>query len=262
MANVDVIMAAYNEEMRVSISIESILTQTYTDWRLLICDDGSKDRTFEIISEYALMYPGKIIALKNNINKGLTYTLNKLISMSNAKYVARMDADDKSRPDRLLKQVSFLDANMEYAMVGTAVEKYDENGFFARTIYPEKPDKKSFLWNSPFAHPTIMIRKDVIKDLNGYKDESRTLRCEDYDLWMRLYAKGYKGYNLQEPLFEYYEGRYSYNKRKFKYRISEMRTRYYGFKKMNLLPGGLIYVIKPLIIGIIPNQFIAYIKKR
>ena len=141
------------------------------------------------------------------------------------------------------------------------IMKCDEDGYFAKTIYPEEPTRKSFLWNSPFAHPTVMIRSNVIKQMNGYKDEPRTLRCEDYDLWMRIFENGYKGYNIQDPLLEYYEGRFSYSKRKFKYRIAEMRTRYSGFRALGLLPQGLPYVIKPLIVGLIPIKCMQKIKQ-
>lgn len=261
MATVDIIMAAYNEEKTVGAAIDSVLSQTYNDWRLLLCDDGSIDNTYKILKEYSAEYPGKIVAIGNDGNKGLTYTLNRLISVSSAKYIARMDADDRCKPERLEKQVAFLDSHPEYAMTGTAIEKFDEKGVFTTVKYPEKPNIMSFLWNSPFAHPSIMIRQDILIKLKGYRDELRTQRCEDYDLWMRMYEDGYQGYNIQEPLFEYYEGRYSYGKRKFKYRIAEMQTRFYGFRRLGLLPEGLLYVIKPILVGLVPAKIMVYIRR-
>ncbi len=261
MALVDIIMAAYNEEKRIEAAIESILAQTFCDWRLLICDDGSTDDTMSVILRYAEQYPQKIFVMQNQTNKGLTYTLNRLIKIVDSKYVARMDADDRSRETRLEKEIDFLNNNPQYAFVGTAVEKYDEEGFFSVIRFPEKPEKRDFLWNNPFAHPTILMRSDVLKNLNGYRDESYTLRNEDYDLWMRMYASGFKGYNLKEPLLDYYEGRYSYSKRKFKYRIAEMKTRYMGYKGMGLMPLGVVFMVKPLLVGLIPAQIMIIIRK-
>ena len=262
MACVDVIMAAYNDEKRICAAIESILAQTFEDWRFIICDDGSKDNTYYVISRYAEKYPQKILVMRNEENKGLTFTLNRLIKETTAKYIARMDSDDRSKPKRLEQQVYFLDYHSEYAMVGTNVEKFDENGVFSVSRYPEKPDKKSFLWNSPFAHPSIMIRQEVLNILNGYNDKPRTYRCEDYDLWMRMYEKGYKGFNIQEPLLEYYEGKDSFRKRKFKYRITEMKTRWIGFLRLGLFPIGLLFMLKPLIVGLLPRGLLLEVKNR
>lgn len=261
MAYVDVIMSAYNEKNKIGSAIESILSQSYDDWRLIVCDDGSKDGTFEVIKLYEKHNSDKILAIKNEENRGLTYTLNRMLKLSNAKYIARMDADDKSRPDRIKKQVDFLDAHTEYAMVGSVIIKFDEEGPFSTVMLPEKPEVKDFYWNSPFAHPSIMIRKEVIDKLGGYWDEPRTQRCEDYDLWMRLYEAGYKGYNIQEPIFEYYEGRNSYRKRKLKYRIAEMRTRFYGYRRLRLMPLGIVYTIKPLVVGLIPSVCLVKMRK-
>lgn len=260
MARVAVIMGVYNEEKKLIGAIESVLAQSFQDWILLVCDDGSSDGSRSILEDYKNRYSDKIVLFRNERNRGLTYCLNKMIKNTNAEYIARMDADDVSRQDRLHRQVEFLDQNKEYAIVGTSIAKYDENGIFAKTIYPKEPNRKSFLWNSPFAHPSIMIRSDILKELKGYKDEPRTLRCEDYDLWMRLYEKGYKGYNIQDTLLEYYEGRNAYKKRKYKYRIAEMKTRYYGYKKLGLLPQGLPFVVKPLLVGVIPGVVVKNIK--
>lgn len=261
MAKIDVILPVYNAEKVIVDAIESIFNQTFSDWRLIVCDDGSADNTVKILIDYERKYPDKVVALINKENKGITYALNKMLRRTNAKYIARMDADDKSRPDRFEKQLMFLEKNSEYAIVGSSIMKFDENGEFALRRYPEKPEKKDFLWNSPFAHPSIMIRKEVIDLLGGYWDKKRTQRCEDYDLWMRLYAADYKGYNIQEPLLEYYEGRNSYGKRKFRYRIAEMKTRLFGYKRLGLLPLGLVYACKPLLVGMIPRFILVKMRK-
>lgn len=261
MAKIDVILPAYNSESVIGTAIESILAQSYSDWRLIACDDGSTDNTVKILRDYGEKYPCKVTILQNEENKGITFTLNNMLSRTEAKYIARMDADDKSRPDRFEKQLLFLEKNPEYAMVGSSIVKFDEEGEFGTHRYPEKPEKKDFLWNSPFAHPSIMIRKEVIDKLGGYCDEKRTQRCEDYDLWMRLYAAGYKGYNIIDPVFEYYEGRNSYGKRKFRYRIAEMRTRLYWYKRLGLMPKGFVFALKPILVGVVPQFILVKMRK-
>lgn len=256
MAIVDIIMGVYNEEDVIGRAIESILNQQDENWRLLVCDDGSTDNTFNIIEGYGKKFPDKIIVLKNEINRGLSYSLNKMIKKTNAKYIARMDADDVSNSVRIKEEREFLDNHLEYAMVGSAVNKFDDDGIFASKIYPENPSKKDFFWNNPFAHSTIMIRSEVLKELGGYRDIPRTLRCEDYDLWMRLYEKGYRGYNLRNVLLNYYESRRSYGKRRFRYRLNEAATRFDGYRRNGWLLSGFIYTLKPIFVGIIPANIL------
>ena len=101
-----------------------------------------------------------------------------------------------------------------------------------------------------------------MEEVNGYRVEKCTRRTEDYDLFMRLYAKGYQGYNLQEYLYEYNEDMYGYKKRKFKYRVDEFFLRIQDFKELNLMPKGYIYIFKPLISGITPKRVLKKINEQ
>lgn len=251
---ISVLMGAYNVEDTVGRAVESIIRQTNQEWCLLVCDDGSTDKTYAILEEYERKYPQLIKVYRNKQNKGLTYTLNRLIQKVNTEFIARMDADDISEKTRLDKEITFLDSHQDIALVGSSIYKFDEEGIFSTLILKKIPMKTDLYWNSPFVHPSIMIRTEVIKALQGYRDIEMTRRCEDYDLWFRLYSKGYQGYNLQEPLLYYYEGRKAYSKRKYKYRINEAKVRWNGYKINGLLPLGIIFVIKPLIVGLIPNH--------
>lgn len=261
MIYVDIIMGVYNEEKYIERAINSIIQQTDNRWRLLICDDGSIDKTILIVEKFISRYPQKIKLYRNDKNMGLTYSLNRLLELTDAKYIARMDADDLSVPERLEKQIQFMEEHKEYAFVGSSIEKFDEIGTFGINMYPETPEKKDFLWNNPFAHPTTMIRRKVLVEAGGYRDIPMTKRCEDYDLWMRLYELGYKGYNIQEPLLLYFENRNSYSKRKFVYRINEFKTRYDGFKRNGLMPKGIIYIFKPFFVSLIPNFILRKIRR-
>lgn len=127
MPEVSVIMGVFNSAKKVGVAIESILNQTFTDFEFIICDDASTDNTYETIKEYA----GKdkrIKLLKNEKNLGLAGTLNICLESARGKYIARMDDDDFSHPQRFEKQIKFLDENPEYAIVGTSKNYFDENG--------------------------------------------------------------------------------------------------------------------------------------
>lgn len=259
---VSVIMGAYNAEKTVARAIDSIIKQKYKDWVFIICDDGSKDRTLEILYDYKDRYPDKFIVLKNAENKGLTKTLNHCLKYVDTEYIARMDADDLSLPGRFEKEVFFLDNHPEYAFVGCAVERFDEGGVWNKTrITNVSPTKECFYKSSGFIHPTIMIRKSALDNVGGYREAWFTNRCEDYDLWMRLYAHGFVGYNLNEVLLQYYEGKDSFPKRKFRYRICEFVMRAKGYKALHMYPKGCIYVFKPLIAGLIPKRVIKLLHK-
>lgn len=260
---VSVIMGAYNVEKTVARAIDSILTQSFSDWVFIICDDGSKDHTLDIINDYKKKYPDKFVVLTNLQNKGLTYTLNHCLKYADSEYIARMDADDISLPDRFAREVLFLDTHPEYAFVGCAVERFDEGGVWKKgSIKTESPTKNCFYSSSGFIHPTVMVRKSAYDLVHGYREAWYTNRCEDYDLWMRMYASGLKGYNINEILFQYYEGKDSFPKRKYRYRIGEAVMRAKGYSALKMYPKGFAYIFKPLVIGLLPSKVVKYIHGR
>ena len=252
-------MGVYNvpERKILAKAIDSILNQTYQDFEFIICDDGSTDSCYEILQEYA-QKDKRIKLLKNEKNKGLSYTLNKCLSFAQGEYIARMDADDVALPTRLEQELKFLSKNKDYAMVGSNVYFIDGDKRWGVRSLPERPNKKDFLFTSPFVHPSIMIRRDVLCELNGYAEDA--IRCEDYDLWMRLYAQGYKGYNIQEYLLEFREDKNAYHRRAYRYRWYEGKIRLRGFRKLGLLPIGIPYVLKPFIVGLLPQSFLAIMR--
>lgn len=115
---------------------------------------------------------------------------------------------------------------------------------------------------SAFIHPTILVRAEVMQKLGGYSTETCALRTEDYELFMRLYAAGERGYNLQEFLFQYREDAFAYAKRKYRYRINEAWVRYKGFEKLGIRKGHWRFIIKPLIAGLFPANLMLFCRKK
>lgn len=255
-------MGAYNSGDKIKKAIESIIAQSFTDWELIICDDASTDNTYEIIKSYTVI-DKRIILIQNKTNKGLAQTLNECLKICRGEYVGRMDDDDYSVPDRFTTQNTFLDQNLAYDFVCSQIECYNETGnWLPKNRKKEKPEKRDFLFGSCFVHPTLLIRKTAILSVQGYRVTKETKRTEDYDLFMRLYANGYKGYNLDLVLLHYYVSLSAMKKRKFGHKIDEAIVRYKGFKMLGLMPQGILYVIKPIVVGLIPGKLLFLIKKK
>ena len=257
---VSIIMGVYNCQNTLKESIESILNQTFSDFEFIICDDGSTDNTYEIIKEFEKL-DNRIKLIRNEKNVGLAGTLNNCLNYADGEYIARMDADDIAEDNRFSEQCYFLDTNKDYSLVGSWAKLFDDNFKWGLRKTKEYVEKSDFLFGTPFIHPTIMIRKKVLFELGGYRVSEETLRAEDYDLFMTLYSKGYKGYNIQKPLINFREDRNTYKRRVYGQRINEAKVRYRGYKKLDLFPKGFIYVLKPIIVGLIPQVILARFRK-
>jgi len=260
---VSVIMGVYNIESEILLrkSVMSILNQTYKNIEFIICDDGSCNDTSKWLQDLS-QADRRIVLLKNETNKGLAYTLNKCLDRAVGELIARQDADDISHQDRIQKQVEFLLKNPEISFVGSNCNLYDEKGVWGTRLFPYKPEPKDFLFKVPFQHGALMFRKSCLLALGGYLVSRRTLRTEDYELLMRFYASGFRGANLQENLYDFLENEAATKRRKYKYRIDEAIIRYQGFKLLGLMPKGFPYVVKPLLVGLIPRRLLNRIKMR
>lgn len=264
MPKISVIMGVYNCKNfnLLNKSICSIIQQTFSDWEFIICDDGSTNGTLDELHKFSEL-DNRIRIISYSDNKGLSYALNCCLKQAQGDYIARQDDDDISEPNRFEKEILFLDNNPEYGFVGTIAKVFDENGEWGEFIIPEQPTKKSFLWSSPFLHPSIMVRKTIFDECHGYSTDIRNNRAEDYDLFMRIYALGYKGYNIQEKLYQY---KISNDRRKkyrsMKDRYNEAVTRYRGYKLLGIpWIKSFPFVIKPIIVGLIPQGVFYKIRK-
>ena len=260
---ISVIMGVYNQWNREALrdAVISILNQTFSDFEFIIYDDGSDAEVAMYIKELKAL-DERIVLLGKEENHGLAFSLNACIAAARGEYVARMDADDIALPERLQVQYEFMEQHREYDWCGCNAELFDEDGVWGNRKMPQKPTEQEYLPYSPFIHPTVMYRRRLFEKSEGYQVSPETLRCEDYEIFMRLYQQGYRGYNLQQTLFRYREDKSSFRKRKFKYRLQEARLRYRNFKAMQLLPEAWPYVIRPIIGGLIPVPVVAWMKRK
>lgn len=229
---ISVIMAVYNCEKTIDKAIQSILEQTYKNWVMIICDDGSTDGTYEILQRYKVQYPGQFIIIQNDGNKQLPYSLNHCLQYVNTNLVARMDGDDWSMPERFEKQVNFLKEHPEYDLVSTGVTVFDGEKKIASIIKTPVPTRKTMLRENAFSHATIMTYKRVYDALGGYSLNPSALRVEDVDLWCRFLAAGFHGYNLPDELYVILEDVNAVKRRTFQARLNSARTRSKGYKLM------------------------------
>ena len=197
---ITVLMPVFNGAKHLREAIDSILAQTERDFEFLIIDDGSTDNTAEILSSYS---DPRIRRLQNNVNLGLVASLNIGISQARGTYLARMDADDISLPDRFKHQLTFLEQE-QADIVGCHFEIMDAAGNFVQTVeVPLTADSfTACLANTvPFAHGSVMLRLAFLqRHLLSYDPNPC---AEDYDLWVRMYAYGAKMINVPLLLFRY-----------------------------------------------------------
>jgi len=197
---ISVIIPVYNEEKHIEESINSIIKQTYKNLEIIVIDDGSTDGSLDILKKFQKF--DSRIALVSRENKGLITTLNEGVDLSKGVYIARMDADDISLPNRLFEQVEYLKNNAEIDIVGTQAIGIGADGKFIKNINKPRSSNEIntyMLLNSPLIHPSIVIRRKCIK-LNLF-DEKDYL-AEDYGAWLRLNT-GKNIANLKGRLIKY-----------------------------------------------------------
>ena len=250
---VSIIMGIYNCGNTLAEAIDSILAQTYTDWELILCDDGSSDDTMTIAKTYRDNHADKIILLQNERNLGLNKTLNRCLEMATGQYIARMDGDDISIPERLEKEAAFLDANPAYDIVSCPMIYFDEKGEWGRGHAVAFPEKSDFVKGTPFCHAPCMVRADAYKAVGGYSEDRRTLRAEDYHLWFCMYAAGYRGANISEPLYKMRDDENACRRRKFRFALNEAYVRLTGYRMLALPLCNYVYVLRPILVNLLPK---------
>lgn len=194
---ITVLMPVYNCELYIKEAIESILNQTFSDFEFIIIDDASSDSTVSIIKSYN---DTRIKLIEKPQNSGYTNSLNFGLSIAKGEYIARMDGDDISLPERFAKQVAFLDQNARVILVGTFFKTIGEDKIITVPEYHEDI-KLAMLKDCCIGHPTVMMRKGYL-DKFSFNYNQKKEPAEDYDLWTRLLTVG-ELHNLQEVLLHY-----------------------------------------------------------
>jgi glycosyltransferase involved in cell wall biosynthesis len=193
---ISVVMPVYNASLYLKEAIESILTQTFSNFEFIIIDDGSTDNSAEIIESYN---DERIKFYKNEQNKGLIFTLNKSIQLAKSAIIARMDADDVSLPNRLNIEYNYLTNNPECALVCSWIKLINNDGH--EICIQDRYNKHMYydlLFKCVIAHPTVMFKKDIALKYNLYTRD----HAEDFDLWSKI-VNHYKIHKIDQALLNY-----------------------------------------------------------
>ncbi|MEN9582154.1 MAG: hypothetical protein RL641_108 [Candidatus Parcubacteria bacterium] len=190
---VSIIMPTYNGSARILSAIESILAQTYTNWELIIVDDGSTDDTKGIVVNFST-HDSRIIYIKNEANLGIQKSLNRGISMAKGDYIARLDDDDTWNDiAKLEMQVGIFEKEQSCVLVGTGAILVNESGQETmRYLLPatDREIRNTLHRKNCFIHSSVMFRRDIAVKLGGYEESQDLRHVEDYDFWLRMGKEG------------------------------------------------------------------------
>ena len=200
---ISVVMSVYNGEKYLDEAIESILNQTYKDFEFIIINDGSTDKSLEIIEKYK--NKDERIVLISRENRGLIASLNEGITKARGEYIARMDADDISLPKRFEEQVQFMKSENIDICGGNYLSINSDGSLFSLNLTPQSHElcTLSLVSKVPFAHPTVMMRKGFLDKYAFKYGQSSFKKAEDLDLWMKMHEKGAKFGNVAELILKY-----------------------------------------------------------
>lgn len=257
---ISVLMGIYNCAETLEQAVRSIQNQTYSNWELILCDDGSTDHTYAVASALE-QQDSRIILVRNKTNQGLNTTLNRCLSLATGDYIARMDGDDDCLPERFEKQLNFLESHPEFQITSCPMKLFDDDGVWGQTTVPEYPTPEDIVSGTPISHAAVMLRKECMDTVGGYTVDKRMLRVEDVNLWIKLYAAGYRCCNIQEPLYQMRNDQNALNRRKYIYRVNSVYVRLQGCKILYLGPGCYFKAVRPMIYGLIPAKLRQLVRK-
>lgn len=258
---ISVLMGIYNCADTLVEALESLETQTYMNFKVILCDDGSNDTTLDIAKKWAETHHNYIV-IQNECNLGLNATLNHCLKYADTEYVARMDGDDISLPHRFQQEIDFLDSHPEYDIVSGPMQYFDENGVFMVGKGKGEITKYDFLPGTPFCHAPCMVRTKAYKAVGGYTVDKKILRVEDYHLWFKMYAKGFKGYMLEKPIYAMRDDRKAIARRNFRGKKNQAYVKYIGFKMLKMPLWGYVYCLKPILVGLLPTPIYTFLHRR
>ena len=260
-ALVSVIIPAYNCGQYLEECILSLQQQTYKNIEIIICDDCSSDNTYDVMTKLKQKY-NNVFILKNDTNMKAGATRNNCINICHGDFILLQDADDYSQSNRIEKLIDVFDKNSDIDYVSSGMNKFDERGIWSKLSFVErKISKYDIVKGCPVAHAATMFKKEALESVGGYRISRETVRLEDYDLFYRLYLNGKNGYVISDLLYNYREDQHAFKRKKYIYRIDEFKIRKKYFKDMKVKFYYYIYVVKPLVIGLIPLPLLRCINK-
>jgi glycosyltransferase involved in cell wall biosynthesis len=202
-------MPSYNASSTLNEALDSLACQTLSDFEIIVVDDGSTDETLQLLQARASIDARLCILPRAHL--GIVSALNAGLELCSTPYVARMDADDLSHPERLEKQAAFLEAHPEVGVVSCRVEGFPagqmRQGFsiyldWLNGLVSDEDIRREMFVESPLPHPSLTIRRDLLQQVGGYQDHGW---AEDYDLLLRFYLAGTRFAKLPEVLLEWRE---------------------------------------------------------
>lgn len=254
-------MGIYNCASTLDEALQSLYEQTYQRFKVILCDDGSTDGTYEVAKRHADTHDN-VILICNERNLGLNATLNHCLEYADTEYVARMDGDDISLPTRFEQEVEFLDSHPEYAIVSGPMIYFDEGGEFRRGKGRGEVKPRDFIKGTPFCHAPCMVRREVYEAVRGYSTEPWTMRVEDYHLWFKMYAAGFQGYNLSEPIYAMRDDRNARSRRTFRNYLNVTRVQFWGYHQLCLPWWARIYLLRSLLTPLCPAPIYKILHRR
>jgi len=248
---ISVVMPVFNADGFVAKAIESVLNQTFDDFELIIIDNNSTDNSVNIIRSF---HDPRIIIICNEKNFGIGASLNIGIKRARGKYIARMDADDVSYPNRLMNQIRFLQKNRDVSVLGSCASLFDEKGRIWGRISPiAKPKLKDWLWGSQVIHASVLMKTKDVKSVGGY--DCKANRFEDYDLWLRMIKNGYVINTLQEELYGIGWDSSHFERKAMKDRVLESKYKLMRFRDLRVPLYKCFLILKPILPIFLPKKF-------
>jgi len=252
---VSVLMATRNGHKYLKEAITSILCQSFSDFEFIICNDHSSDDTAKII-EHFRKNDNRIKVFENEFPDGFTSALNYGLEHCEGKYIARMDDDDISHPDRLAIEAEYLDQYPMISIVSSNVNFFDSSGIYGRTSKINLPTNKDIWRGKIFTHPAVMFRKKNLSLVGQYSTSKDVTRIEDYDFWCKFYSYGLKGINLPNTLLDYREDHFSLKKRNAIRKVRLVKCMHKWRKRLNIPIYYDVFMVYELMKILVPQRLI------
>ena len=248
-----VLMSIYNGETYLATAIESILSQTFTNFDFLIVDDASTDKSSIILKKFARQ-DSRIKIITNKQNQGLAYSLARGVEAATTPWIARMDADDIAIRDRLAKQMQYIDEHPDIDILGSYALNVNDSGEILgeRKVPIDHDNICQLIWTNPLIHPTVIFRRSAILKIGSYHYKTRQRIPEDYNLWFRACAAGLQFANLPEPLIYYRFSQENFVRNNLKFLLAHVLIGWQGCWLVKASPLAYLGITKPFVLGILP----------